>query len=249
MQLFFYFYFIKTMIMKKLIILICLSFSSIALFSQETFFGIGFISSGFENKNIERIFERYNEHSPGSFDSYNNMGGPVFDISIRDEGSMASIGFAGRKKSIFNEYEDTLNVNHEIFLQERYGFWFVNYFWHVVDRDRFKLGPGIGGAVSLYRFQRTNTDGDHEYPTYDVIRTFHFLTSVLINMSIYMGDHASLNFQPYFQMPFMSNSYINYEYLENNLNPWYSIPEEDEDSYLEWHINFGIMISLSFGGE
>ncbi|PLX07163.1 MAG: hypothetical protein C0596_12270 [Marinilabiliales bacterium] len=234
--------------MKKLLLPIILVFA-INGFSQETFFGVGIMQSTFKNENINKIFERYNENGPGYFEPYNHIAGPVFDVSIRDDGYMASIGFASRKKNIVNEYYDTLNVSHEIYLQARYGFWFVNYYWHLVDKDRFKMGPGIGGAVSLYRFQRTNTDGDHQYPVYDVIREFHFLTSVLFNMSIYMGEHASLNIQPYFQMPFLSNTLVNYAYLENNLNPNYAIPDEQEDDYLEWHINYGFTLSLSFGGE
>ena len=234
--------------MKKLltVFLLILSVSS---FSQMTFVSVGISQSYFQNKNIDKIFTRYNNNGMGNFEPYKNISGPVFSFDFRNDGKMASMGYARRRKNITAEYIDSLNVNHAYTCQARYGYWFVNYYWLVVDNDRFKMGPGVGAAFSYYMFRKSGIIGDREYDAYNIITETHFLTSILFNMSIYMGEHISLNIQPHFQIPFFANTLVDYTTLEHDINPTYSIPDDQLNSYNEWHWNYGLTISLSIGGE
>jgi len=234
--------------MKKSLILIFVTISTLT-FSQTTYLSVGYSHSMFQNKNIDKIFTRYNNNGMGNFEPYKDISGPVFSFDFRNDGKMASMGYARRRKNITAEYIDSLNVNHSYTCQARYGYWFVNYYWHVVDNDRFKMGPGIGAAFSYYMFRKSGIIGDREYDAYNIITETQFLTSILFNMSIYMGEHISLNIQPHFQVPFLFNTIVNYGALENDINPTYVIPDDQLDSYNEWHWNFGITVSLSIGGE
>jgi hypothetical protein len=47
----------------------------------------------------------------------------------------------------------------------------------------------------------------------------------------------------------MTNSEVNFAYLEADLNPSYEITHDAWDSYNEWPITWGVAINLSFGGE
>jgi len=163
---------------------------SLNSFSQTTYLSVGISQSNFQNNNIEKIFIRYNNNGQGNFEPYKNIYGPVFSFDFRNEGIMASMGYARRRKNVTAEFIDSLNVNHSYTCHSKYDYWFVNFYWHFVDEDRFKMGPGIGGAFSYYRFQKSGIIDDREYDAYDIIKQSQFLTSVLFNMSIYMGENV-----------------------------------------------------------
>lgn len=225
---------------------------SLASFCQEgVFIGIGINQATIRNRNLNEIYQRYNDANPWStgFDTFNHIGGVTLEASILKEQTMMSMGWCTRNKTKFAEGTDTLGAYQEIHLKNKYNYFYLNYFWHIVNEDHLKLGPGIGAGLGSYKIQRSNTTHEYDLEYYDVIRQHQLLTSVLINMSVYMGDHVCLSIQPYFQIPFLQNTLINYTTLENDINPRYSISDEDIPSYLEWPWNYGFTIALSFGGE
>jgi hypothetical protein len=219
--------------------------------SQEIFYGIGFNKTSIRNENVNMIFNRFNEINQWSdpFKNYNDIDGFVLDVSIRKEHSMTSLGFNFRKKNISSEGYDTIGVQRKIDLKNTYNYGYLNWFWHFVDNDHFKMGPGIGFGLGTYRMFRRNSTNDDQDEYFSVIRNHQFLFSILYNFSIYMGDHVSLNVQPYFQCPILNNSEVYFIYLEDNLNPSYTIPEETWDRYREWSLTWGVAVNLSFGGE
>jgi hypothetical protein len=238
--------------MKRILILIIPLFLCFnILLSQEIFFGIGFNKTSIRNNNFERIFERFNQTNqwPETFRMYDDIDGLVIDLSIRKEKSMVSLGYNGRRKVLNAEGYDSTLVYHQIELKNTYNYMYVNYFWHLVDHDRFKMGPGIGLGIGSYDILKRNSTIDEKGEYYKVIKEYQLLFSVLYNFSIYIGDHISLNVQPYFQCPIMTNSEVNFAYLEADLNPSYEITHDAWDSYNEWPITWGVAINLSFGGE
>jgi len=76
-----------------------------------------------------------------------------------------------------------------------------------------------------------------------------FLSFGFNNTNLKKGEHVSLNFQPYVQIPILNHAEINFKYLENDLNPSYNIGDDEYRAYLEWIISSGFALSLSLGGK
>lgn len=234
--------------MKRIFLLSLCVLCCLATYSQETFFSIGFNNSLINTTKLSGIIDRFNDYNTWQYmEPYRNLSGLVAEVNIRDDQGMGSIGWCGRHKNLKGEGYDSNNVARETFLKHRYNYFYVNYIWHFVNTDHFKMGPGLSGGVGTYKIMRKDQINNVEEEFEDIIRKHQFIGSVMFNVSIYLGDHVSINFQPYIQAPLLNGAAVELFYLDNQMNPTYK-PRLSEDELTEWPYGTGFYLTLSFGG-
>ncbi|PLW93634.1 MAG: hypothetical protein C0592_05390 [Marinilabiliales bacterium] len=235
--------------MKKLIpfLVFIISFS-VSNAQEGGFFTIGVNSALIANDPLHGIIDRYNENTYWLSEDVEHFGwntGILLACSFVEEKAMYTFGWSSRTQSRVGNGFDSTNVECNMDFNFRYNYMFFNIFYNFVDGDVVKMGPGLGGGLGTYKILIKETQGERVLREGDPQRNHYFSLNILFHLSIYMGPHVFLNFQPYIHLPLGDISLVP---LDNEINPTYT-PRVDKDDLTFPPLAKGFSISLNFGGS
>jgi hypothetical protein len=221
------------------------------LLAQQTLFSIGYNFADVNQDPFDKTIAHFNELRPWLDEPMSEIrvvDGWALYIEKRFENNSIAMGWNFRNHETEAEGTDSNGVNQHWFIKQRYNYAYIDFFWHIIDHDRFKCGPGIGFGLGQYKIlQKTEGKviGISNPDYFDSVRETQFLSSLKWNFCFYLWEHVSFNMQPCYQIPILNNAAVDISYLEESMN-FVNRGLLNEKDYEAWTTNFGFIFSLSF---
>ena len=105
-------------------------------------------------------------------------------------------------------------------LKQRFNCFYSDLYWHLLDKDRFKTGPGIGLGLGYWRIFQS-IEGTMTPHTTEKFEPYFSRLLLMLQLSwdinLYLGENFSLDVIPYFHIPFGRPQPFNFNTLQSSL--------------------------------